>query len=361
MDNDNPRSQAKNWCFTLNNPDIDENAMVEALSEADYCVFQLEIGEAGTPHYQGYCMFPQKKRLSQLKRILRSAHWEVARGSPKQNRDYCTKADGRIGLPVEFGIFPEHAQGRRTDLIELQSALDHGLTQAEYATRYFEYFVKYPKLVQSYAAATTAGRTGKEEIECWLLIGPPGTGKSRYAAHIAAEWMERLGQRGRPPYWHDLGQWFDGYRGERVIILDDFRGSCLSFTTFKRLVDRYPFQVGVKGSSCTMGATHFIITTNISPDQWWKEEVTGREISAIHRRITRVLHFPELNRFCAYESYRDYALVHESPFSNGPQAQEILQEVSYEVEAQVPPSPLPVQEIEESWHAEDEILQVAYP
>jgi len=114
-----------------------------------------------------------------------------------------------------------------------------------------------------------------------------------------------------------------------------------------------------------MGATHFIITTNIPADQWWKEEVTGREINAIYRRITRVLHFPELNRFCTYDSYRSYAIVNESPHLHAPQEKEILEEITYPVETPLESQEMVIEEgsllsseTEESWYATPEIFEM---
>lgn len=49
---------AKNWTFTLNNPTAPERAALYKLADhpdINYIVFQLEEGEAGTPHYQGMC------------------------------------------------------------------------------------------------------------------------------------------------------------------------------------------------------------------------------------------------------------------------------------------------------------------
>ena len=68
--------------------------MIEELEDigVTYAVFQLEEGENGTPHYQGYVAFQKKKRLTAIEHLLRGAgHWEISRGSPTQNREYCTK------------------------------------------------------------------------------------------------------------------------------------------------------------------------------------------------------------------------------------------------------------------------------
>ena len=143
------------------------------------------------------------------------------RGSPTQNREYCTKDDGRIGDFSEIGTLPA-GQGARSDLVGLHSALKDGLTQADYANEYFSKFIQYPNLVQNYVVSTIEARDPSKPFSSWLLIGPAGTGKSR----LARELGRRIGNG--LLFRHSLGKWFDGYRGERTVLLDDFCGSSLS-------------------------------------------------------------------------------------------------------------------------------------
>lgn len=312
----NPRAEARSWCFTLNNPRITADELVALLEplEVRYLVFQKEVGDSLTPHFQGYLVLKTKKRLSPLTKAIlpHSAHWSVAKAGAGKNRDYCTKIP-RIGEFTEVGEFPEKQQGARTDLTELHTKLSLGLTNKDYSNEHFETFCRYPNLVSNFNIAQIEPREDGCEIACMLIIGPPGTGKSRAAADIA----RKLGLG--DAYRHSTGKWFDGYRGERIIILDDFRGSCLSFTDFKRLVDRYALRVQVKGTTCAMAATHFIITTNVEPGLWWKEEVTGGHDndSAIIRRITDVLFFPELNHFVQFPDYPSYARRILTPLKDG--------------------------------------------
>lgn len=307
------RPQAKFWCFTLNNPEANACAAIADSEDLQYLVYQRERGENGTEHFQGYAQFKRVLRLTQVRQLIARAHWEVSRGTPVQARDYCMKEDTRIGEVFEVGTFLERGAGRRSDLAEVQSALDNGLKQHEYATEFFSTFVRYPRLLSTYRAAKIKPRTPSEETVCWLLIGGAGFGKSRYSDAIARLWSAQYGGRSDSVYRHDLGKWFDGYGGERVVIFDDFRGSSCPFTTFKRVVDRYPLQLEVKGTSCNMGATRFLINTNIPPESWWKEEVTGPELSAIYRRINRVLFFDSESQFIPYDTWPECARVHFAP------------------------------------------------
>lgn len=299
------RPQARNWCFTLNNPGPQSaGRLLDGSLKLVYAVWQLETGKNGTPHLQGYLAFKERMRLSQLTKILHGAHFEIARGSPAQNQAYCTKEETRIGEKIEIGDFSQiNTQGNRSDLEELQSAFDAGLTEEEYATDYFNHWIRYPKALTSYKHAKIRARTQTQKVHVTLLIGQTGgTGKSWYAETLAR-------QLGLGEFFRcDLGEWFDGYVGQRILILEDFRGSSLPFTLFKRLCDRNSLRVGVKGSSCEMAATHIFITSNFAPENWWDQKVTGTDLSPIYRRINRVLYFSEFLKYYDYPDWRSCAI-----------------------------------------------------
>ena len=47
---------AKRWCFTINNPTSDDKFWEDSEHEEqmDFIAVQYEVGEMGTPHYQGF-------------------------------------------------------------------------------------------------------------------------------------------------------------------------------------------------------------------------------------------------------------------------------------------------------------------
>ena len=91
---------SKNWVFTLNNPLQNGDTLLDLLSPlTGFVVFQKEQGAQGTIHFQGYVQWTIRKRLVAVKKILPTAHWEVARGTPDQCQAYCTKEETRIEGP----------------------------------------------------------------------------------------------------------------------------------------------------------------------------------------------------------------------------------------------------------------------
>lgn len=141
---------AKNYCFTINNPTDGDRLLLEddvLAARAVYCVWQIERGEEGTPHVQGYVSLKVKKTIVQLKEWLPRAHFECARGNPSQNRSYCTKEDGRIEGPFEFGELPR-GRGARSDLsLFVEAAKEKELTEGDLICRFGDVTAKYPNFV----------------------------------------------------------------------------------------------------------------------------------------------------------------------------------------------------------------------
>lgn len=151
---------AKHYAFTLNNFTQDEIDLLRKLfdhgGEATglrYLVFQQEKGEQETPHIQGYISFSKRISLHALKKMVGNrAHVEVCRGSPSQNRDYCTKPESRIpGTEFEeFGEIPD-SKGVRTDLADFMKAVKEGETCTKnLREQFFDVFAKYPRFCIDY-------------------------------------------------------------------------------------------------------------------------------------------------------------------------------------------------------------------
>lgn len=139
------------WCFTLNNPvDDEEQQLCDFLAGPDctYAVFGREVGTSGTPHLQGFIILRSASRLSYLRNNASDrAHYEKARGTSVQARDYCKK-DGDF---EEFGTFPNN-HGKRSDLDELIAwADDFALTNGrapsspDIAKHQPQAYLKYPR------------------------------------------------------------------------------------------------------------------------------------------------------------------------------------------------------------------------
>lgn len=96
-------SPAKRWCFTLHNSELygekDVVPILKSLSTKG--IVGVEFGKSGeTPHLQGFIYFKEKVRPMGI--LDPSTHWEKAKGSDKDNYNYCSKENGE---KAEWGFF----------------------------------------------------------------------------------------------------------------------------------------------------------------------------------------------------------------------------------------------------------------
>lgn len=96
-----------NYCFTWNNPEIVPNTLEETLKLiCKKFIFQLERGQNGTTHYQGYISLSVKKRITELKKIIHEhIHFEECKGTEEQNVSYCSKSETRLEGPWCYNIY----------------------------------------------------------------------------------------------------------------------------------------------------------------------------------------------------------------------------------------------------------------
>lgn len=283
-------SQAKRWCFTLNNfsDDDRERVLRECGSRCSYFVVGEERGENGTPHLQGYFILRVHSRLSQLKSVFSErAHFEVARGTPRQNREYCTKER----VLAEGGSLPSgNGHKSRDELaIEFKSAFEEG---REGLQRFGEanpgaYAFSRHVLVRN--ALASAGPRCRDSISVEWFFGLPGVGKSRMA-------HERLpGAFIKEP----MTKWWTGYLLEKEVIIDDFGPRGIGINHLLRWFDRYRCYVETKGDMVPLYADRFIVTSNFHPRDCFFEPdgSPSLQIEALLRRVhvTHVIQYFPIN------------------------------------------------------------------
>lgn len=83
----------KRYCFTINNySENDVPRIIKFLKSKAYVIGYEKAPSTGTPHLQGYFHYKTSHAtLIEKFPLFKRAHIEVAKGSAKQNWDYCTK------------------------------------------------------------------------------------------------------------------------------------------------------------------------------------------------------------------------------------------------------------------------------
>lgn len=90
--------RARRWCFTIFKEGEEERDWKNIFggNPINYMI----VGEETCPttqriHYQGYVRFNNRMYFSKLKRMVPTAHLEIARGTERENKRYCSK-EGKI-------------------------------------------------------------------------------------------------------------------------------------------------------------------------------------------------------------------------------------------------------------------------
>lgn len=261
------------YCFTINNYTATDIEQLTAFcGDVDYLTYGFEKGtEENTPHVQGYVELAKPQRFSWIKKRLPRAHLEPRKGSRTQARDYCHKEDTK---PFEYGKWKPDKQGMRNDLISVRNKIDEGATTLEIATDHFGTWCRNHRAFARYRLLKRK-RVCTEKTVIWIY-GKSGTGKTR-TAH----------EKYPDAFWKDPGhKWFDGYDGEDVVILDDFRPTWWSWSYMLRLLDRYPLKVECKGTTVAFTPHTIVITAPCDPATMYSH--MDEEIRQLTRRITEI-------------------------------------------------------------------------
>lgn len=280
-------SQSSNWCFTLNNYSPLELSHLQSLIDDDnvvYLVFQEETGSEGTPHIQGYIQFASRKRIAGAKAIIGNRpHLEVARGTPGQNKEYCTKEDTRSGGPYEYGTM--RSRGTRSDIQKLVTfSRSAEITDEILFEEFADVYAKYPRFCdrlrkaafeRNVNPAPLTPRAGwqSELVEYltapadqrkirWICDPNGNTGKSYFATHYSDQRTYCI-TGGR---YADI---FYGYNYEPVVFFDLARcrqESC-PYEVMESFKNGYFLSTKYEVKRVKFNVPHVIVFSNFEPDR----------------------------------------------------------------------------------------------
>jgi len=274
--------------------------------------------ETGRLHLQGYLELTNRGYLTAVKKLrgLEGAHLEARRGTPKEAREYCRKPDSRVAGPWETGVWVEeaHRKDQKTKATEkLVARVKDGASDPELWEEFPSLMLIHNRSVVKARSALRGGAARNEMPSVFLFVGTAGTGKSRTAHQIASY----LGDVFVVPTAKSSGLYFDGYRNERSIIIDDFDGARCAPGFFKQLCDRYAFSVPVHGSGNVNFNSPFIfITSNRAPRWWWKNQ-SKTEQAAIMRRFACIRFFGYCTKKASRKEGAPEVILNPPPWAPG--------------------------------------------
>lgn len=253
-----------------------------------YAVFQLERAPStGRLHWQGYCEFSSPLSQATIKRHLgRTVHIEKAGGTREHSRVYCTKEDTRVEGPWEFIRNPAGnphvggGAGTRNDIRMFRDAIIAGSDDVSLWANYPDLMARYPGMVRDVRRAHAPRRRAKPQV--YIFFGAAGTGKSRTVNDLAPDAYRKV-----------PGKWWDHYRGEPDVVMDDFYGGDqFPYAEFLKLTDWYDYMAECKGGMVKVNPTRIFITSNRHPREWYAACPEYDQL-AFFRRITEIKRYNE--------------------------------------------------------------------
>lgn len=238
-----------------------------------YIKGQEEVGEGGYEHWQLMIVTKRKTSVVGCKNMFcREAHVEPSRSSAAE--EYVWKEESRVaGSQFELGVKP-FKRNSKEDWALIKKQAQEGKLEEIPADIYLRFYSTLKKISVEYQKPIMRGPQ-----EVIVIYGPTGVGKSRMA-------FEEVGE----DYYikSPLTKWFDGYHGQSTIIVDEFRG-IVDISHVLKWLDRYPCAVEVKGSQVFLNTKKWVITSNLSPNDWYPT-LDMETKYALRRRFTRVIH-----------------------------------------------------------------------
>ena len=296
-------NRSANWLFTWFKKE-DTEAKFLTWDEDDlvsngvrFIVYQLEeCPETGKPHYQGYIEMVVKIRFKALTKLFPSGiHLELRKGTQRQAIAYCTKEDTRIAIGARVGQPKKHRQGARTDLIAFHKAIClEGKTDLELFHDFPRLTTNHLRVVDRLRSEFMRNRAKRlqddpQEPTVIILHGDTGMGKTRYIwdRHKFDEVYQVEFGTGT-----NSSLWFDDYRGEDILLIDDFFGN-MRLTLLLRILDWYARRVQNKGGYTYIRFKLIYITSNKAPQDWYTN-VPYKSQEALQRRFSKIIEFKRL-------------------------------------------------------------------
>ncbi len=251
-------------------------------------VFQQEIcPDTGRFHYQGFFRLFRPYRVRGAQKLLHPTikmNMQVPDGNDYENYLYCTKEETRVMDTTwyEYGVFSDE-QGHRQDLEDIGNQIIEGVPMYEIAVDRPGHYIRYHSGMLSLASLVESQFPVVRQAEFTLIIGPTGSGKTT--------WCRENFPNAFWPTKATSEMWWDGYHGQRTIIIDNFARGFMSFIDLCRLLDNPPLRLKIHHGFVYWKAstTKLIITSNVKIEDWYIFE--GYDYKEIKRRFHNVIHF----------------------------------------------------------------------
>lgn len=228
--------QSYYWILRLSNYTNQDIEHLEHIfkCECDWYLFQEEIGEQGTPHLQGTLKLKKRKRMTEMKKLHLSVHWEITK-SVSKSIEYSSKQATRNGKQFTYNIdIP--------DDIDVEEPYGWQL-------EIMNIIKEKPDKRSIYWFYNRLGNIGKSTLAKYLVVKHEAlilSGKSNDMFHMLSEAKKK----------------------RKIIIIDVPRSSkdYINYGAIEQIKNGLIFSGKYKGSQLVFNCPHVIVLANEPPD-----------------------------------------------------------------------------------------------
>lgn len=320
------KDTSKSWFCVFNNPEehgyegMEPEEILKTMEDAwlatypqGSCWLAYCVSKEGLPHVHAVFENGKTARFTVIKKAFPEMHIEPTKGSKRQVEDYIHKRGKfeekgeRVVCQKTHGDICGCAQGRRSDLDEIERLIDEGMTPDDIFHVSFRYR-KYETMIRRHFYEKRVHEAPAErDIRVFYHVGDSGSGKS----HVQVDVKERAGQGDVYVMTDYEGGGLDAYCGQKVLFMDEFRCQ-IRYATLLQMLDRYPNQLHARYANIWALWEEVHVTSILPPERLYENMVEqNRDVDTfeqLRRRITSVVYHEKVEgQYLIYEkSMRDY-------------------------------------------------------
>ncbi len=258
--------KSKHWVFTINNPTDADALTPNQLGQISYLIIGKEVGDEGTPHWQGYVVFINRKRRTGVARFFPRGRLAIKEGTVLEALTYCKK-DGDY---QEWGTVPVTAQEAvRNNWDDMYAHAKRGEFEEIPKNMLIRYYHAFKRIQQDHPVKPPSLLEKDNE---WVLA-PSGYGKSTYVRRKYEDIYDKAPNK-----------WFVGYQNEETILCDDFGPEQCKYLGWylKRWADNFSFPMETKGGGRMIRPKHIVVTSQYAIEDCFEDMET---VEAINNRF----------------------------------------------------------------------------
>lgn len=290
---------SKSWFAVFNNPadhgyegtpeEICEKLKTEWIESSStrsgawvYC-----ISAQGLHHVHMVLEDVKSMRFTSVKKSYAvGMHFSPTLGKKSEVEDYINKTGKweEKGEKIIYSTFHGEIkgnQGRRNDLYKLYDMIKEGYSDyqiLEENPQYMNYLDRVSKVRETlrYEEFKIKRRLDLH-VEYWY--GLPGVGKTSGVLDMYGDDKVYIVTDYRHPW--------DGYKGQDVVLFDDFDSHRILLNDLLKWLDVYPLELPARFSNKIACYTKVYFTSNLAPEEMWKEDYRWNpdQYDALMRRI----------------------------------------------------------------------------